>query len=394
MSLRGLFALALEVFLIIMALGSNIREFLISAVCLGGILLFSFVSVLWSVIFLRFTATSPSVVHTREDRVTLTLNVKGLLIFPTICKIKIRPPYNEKTEKTIPLYNAFILSVFKLNRKYDFTLELLHTGHWNLGIKFLRVCDVFGFFVSPLIFTSRKRFSEEISVLPKNHTIECLSKSFNAEKVFEGKSRQSFEIGESFDDSRFFRDGDPLRRIHWKQSAKTGKLFTRLYEKPKEPKTIILIDACTLETKGFCDDIYRETALCLAKHSANAKTQTVLYLLRDSGTWEFSLRDSDRLFALKNELADLEFKKDSLPLCSADIKKERFATANKLFIITSNPDSSVMDLTLGYDHDGVKASLVLAKSSRSSVRFTEDDSGHFAIIENPYEISKKVGKVL
>ena len=121
MSLRGLFALALEAFLIIMALGSNIREFLISAVCLGGILLFSFVSVLWSVIFLRFTATSPSVVHTREDRVTLTLNVKGLLIFPTICKIKISPPYNEKTEKTIPLYNAFILSVFKLNRKYDFT---------------------------------------------------------------------------------------------------------------------------------------------------------------------------------------------------------------------------------------------------------------------------------
>ena len=114
--------------------------------------------------------------------------------------------------------------------------------------------------------------------MPKSHPIEYLSKSFNADKVFEGTSQQSFEIGENFDDTRTFRDGDPLRRIHWKQSAKTGKLFTRLFEKPREPKTIILIDVYTLETKGVCDDIYRETALCLAKHSADSKTHTALYL--------------------------------------------------------------------------------------------------------------------
>ena len=394
MALRGLFALLLEVFLIIMSLGTNIREFLIAALCLGVILAFSLISVLWSVIFLRFTATTPPMVHNREDNITLTLNVKGLLLFPAICKIKIRPPYNEKTEKSIPLYNAFVLNVFKLNRKYEFTMDLFHTGHWDLGIKYLRVCDVFGFFISPLIFTRKKSFSEEISVLPKSHPIEYLSKSFNADKVFEGTSQQSFEIGENFDDTRTFRDGDPLRRIHWKQSAKTGKLFTRLFEKPREPKTIILIDVYTLETKGVCDDIYRETALCLAKHSADSKTQTALYLLRDRGNWEFTLQDSDQLFDLKNELADLEFKKDNSLLCAADIKQEKYAEANKLFIITSNPESSVMDLTLGNENSDVQASLVLAKSPRHSTQFTEDDSGRFVIIEDPYEISKKVGKVL
>lgn len=41
MSLRGLFALVLEAFLLIMALGTDIREFLIVAVCLGGLLVFS-----------------------------------------------------------------------------------------------------------------------------------------------------------------------------------------------------------------------------------------------------------------------------------------------------------------------------------------------------------------
>ena len=393
MSLRGLFALTLEAFLIIMALGSNIREFLISAVCLGGILLFSFVSVLWSVIFLRFTATSPSVVHTREDRVTLTLNVKGLLIFPTICKIKIRPPYNEKTEKTIPLYNAFILSVFKLNRKYDFTLELLHTGHWNLGIKFLRVCDVFGFFVSPLIFTSRKRFSEEISVMPKSHLVDSFSKSFNAEKVYEGTSNQSYEMGETFDDSRLYRDGDPLRRIHWKQSAKTGKLHTRLFEKPRDPKTVILVDACTLETKGFYDDIYRETVFCLAEHSAKFNTKTVIRLMRGGAPWEFTLQDSDLIPNLRTELSDLQFKKSCSPLTVRDIKKDRFAMTDKIFVITSNPDSSVVNTVLDSNVGSVKTVLIVANSSHSSVRIAEE-SDRLAVVENPCEISKKVGKVI
>ena len=393
MSLRGLFALVLEAFLLIMALGTDIREFLIAAVCLGGLLVFSFVSVLWAVVFLRFTATTPQVPHIRENSVTVTLNVKGLQILPVLCKIKIQPPYNEKTEKTIPLYNAFVLSVFKLNRKYDFTLELLHTGHWNLGIKFLRVCDVFGFFVSPLIFTSRKRFSEEISVMPQSHIIESFSKSFNAEKVYEGTSRQSYETGETFDDSRLYRDGDPLRRIHWKQSAKTGKLFTRLFEKPREPKTVILLDACTLETKDFCDDIYREATFCLAEHSALSGAQTVIHLMRGSSPWEFPLQDDELLPNLRKNLADLQFKKSRSVLAGGDIKKERFPLTDKLFIITSNPDSSVVNMALD-SKDGVKTVLIIAKGSHSSVRFTEEESDSLVIIEHPNEIPKKVGNIL
>ena len=393
MSLRGLFALVLEAFLLIMALGTDIREFLIAAVCLGGLLVFSFVSVLWSVVFLRFTATTPQVPHIRENSITITLNVKGLQILPVICKIKIQPPYNEKTEQSIPLYNAFVLNVFKLNRKYNFTLELMHTGHWNLGIKFLRICDVFGFFVSPLIFTRKKSFSEEISVMPQSHPVESFSKTFNAEKVYEGTSSQCYEIGETFDDSRLYRDGDPLRRIHWKQSAKTGKLYTRLFEKPREPKTVILIDACTLETKGFCDDIYREVAFCLAEHSAGYNAQTVVQLMRGAHRWEFSLQDNELIPRLRRELADLQFKKSLSPLVSGDIKKERFAFTDKLFIITSNPDSSVINMAQD-SHGGIKTALITAKSPHSSARLAAEESDCFVIIEKPYEIPRKVGKII
>ena len=393
MSLRGLFALVLEAFLLIMALGTDIREFLIAAVCLGGLLVLSFVSVLWAVVFLRFTATTPHTQHVRTNTITITLNVKGLQILPVLCKIKIQPPYNEKTEQSAPLYNAFILNVFKLNRKYDFTLELLHPGHWNLGIKLLRVCDVFGFFVSPLIFTSRKRISEEISVMPKSHTIESFSKSFNAEKVYEGTSRQSYEMGETFDDSRLYRDGDPLRRIHWKQSAKTGKLYTRLFEKPREPKTVVLIDACTAETKDYCDDIYREVAFCLAEYSAKFNAQTVIHLMRGAAPWEFSLQDTELLPKLRNDLSDLQFKKTLSPLAGGDIKRDQFALTDKLYIVTSNPDSSVISMAEN-SRGSVKTALIIAKGSRSSVRYTAEESDSLAIIENPCEIPEKVGNIL
>ena len=66
---------------------------------------------------------------------------------------------------------------------------------------------------------------------------------------------------------------------------------------------------------------------------------------------------------------------------------------DKIFVITSNPDSSVVNTALDSNVGSVKTVLIVANSSHSSVRIAEE-SDRLAVVENPCEISKKVGKVI
>ena len=124
MTLRGFFTLVFELFLLIMALGTDIREFLIVAVCIGGLWCYSFISVLLAIITLKFSSKTDTNGLYRGEKMIYTLEIKGVLLLPIIGKIKVLAADNgDITDKAL-LRNSFLISWgFRLKRNYRFNMR-------------------------------------------------------------------------------------------------------------------------------------------------------------------------------------------------------------------------------------------------------------------------------
>src|SRR5205807_1005094 len=71
-------------------------------------------------------------------------------------------------------------------------------------------------------------------------------------------TQRMFEDRERFAGVRPYEPGDPLNRVHWKLSAHTGMLHTKLFEPTRSARVELALDLATGEP--FWDSIYPEIA--------------------------------------------------------------------------------------------------------------------------------------
>ena len=138
-----------------------------------------------------------------------------------------------------------------------------HVGAMFPGVDSYVVSDVFGFF---------KREHEppmdgmELLVLPVPFDVEPLT--FAAGDMGVETMKRAMEDPSSPSDIRAWQQGDPLKRIHWKTSARKRELMVRQFEEPALPDALVLLDTSPPHlTEGwpedkrpFLKDAIRETA--------------------------------------------------------------------------------------------------------------------------------------
>jgi len=128
-------------------------------------------------------------------------------------------------------------------RAWRFTLTAIERGHFQVGPTSLKSADLFG------IFPGQKEFAstEYITVYPKVFGLEDLG--FPADRPF-GEIRGGSPV---FEDPlrvaglREYRPGDPLRRIDWKATARTGDLTSRVYEPSATRQLYLCLNIDTME---------------------------------------------------------------------------------------------------------------------------------------------------
>ncbi|HEY5561846.1 MAG TPA: DUF58 domain-containing protein [Clostridiaceae bacterium] len=111
-------------------------------------------------------------------------------------------------------------------------------GIYDFGAIKLRVKDMFYLFDSNLVFQSK----DEIKVYPILYDIHILTSKKNSsfQKLIENKN--GLENPVSTRDLRNYRDGDSLKRIHWKASAKHSELFVRNFDVVSGQESLIILD--------------------------------------------------------------------------------------------------------------------------------------------------------
>jgi len=123
-------------------------------------------------------------------------------------------------------------------RELSYPLRSDLRGKFEIGPLQIRVADSFGLVELGRSLTGRTTFVVTPRVVPLSRTV--ISRSWAGEG--DGRSRLASTAGEDDVIPRAYRDGDELRRVHWRSTARYGELMVRREEQRWRNKATVLLD--------------------------------------------------------------------------------------------------------------------------------------------------------
>lgn len=275
-----------------------------------GILLLCLALDLWTVRGFSYVQTVDREEFTKGEMLTLHLRIQNDMPYPfTMMRVHVSAISSQDD-----VSYSFALPA---HGQIEFSPRFLcaFSGRSEVGMSRVEIEDVFG--LTHINFNMlrlpyyRKR---PVLVYPRVHEIALLASYQPDEKNFTGTSLNLTGAGDNFAGVREYREGDAQKRIHWKTSARTQKLYTRIYEHAAETHCLISIDpylyGVTGERARLCADMLCEAAATIAYH-ALAGGHTVVLRRADApanAVLGGGLRDFTRLHRY---LALLEFTSES-----------------------------------------------------------------------------------
>jgi len=131
-------------------------------------------------------------------------------------------------------------------RDVGYTVRSDVRGRFALGPLTLRVTDPFG-----LVELSRSFKSQDILlVTPQVHQLAPARLGGEWASTGESRPRSAVADGEEDVTVREYRDGDDLRRVHWRSSARRGELMVRREEQPWQSRATVILDTRRIGHRG------------------------------------------------------------------------------------------------------------------------------------------------
>ncbi|HEY0237779.1 MAG TPA: DUF58 domain-containing protein [Friedmanniella sp.] len=112
-------------------------------------------------------------------------------------------------------------------------------GHYRTGPLMVRTTDPFGLVRLDRTFTA----TSEVVVTPQVFDLSRAAGGGSGGSAGEARPRRIGVLGADDVLVREYRQGDDVRRIHWRSTARSGELMVRREEQALDPSTTVLLDA-------------------------------------------------------------------------------------------------------------------------------------------------------
>jgi len=231
----------------------------------------------------------------------------------------------------------------KLGASGSFVSPALPRGVFAIRSAELEAGDVFGFTESPRKVTG----SFEVVVWPRwaERTERVGGSGGDGDRAL--RPRPARQFGYDLHGIREHQDGESLRRVDWKSSARTGRLMVReLEDASRVERTIVVdLDAATGAQAGqeaCLDQLLRATATAV-RSAVEDRQQASLVLLGASSRRLTLDGSAPSWFAAMDALAVVRADR-ALPLASVLARDRRLVSGGALTIITASAASDLVAL--------------------------------------------------
>jgi uncharacterized protein (DUF58 family) len=119
-------------------------------------------------------------------------------------------------------------------------------GRYEVGPLVVRLTDPFGLCELVRSFPSVDR----LTVIPEVVSLPTIRLAGEYTGTGDSRARSVAVHGEDDAATREYRHGDDLRRVHWRSTARVGKLMVRREEQPWESRATVVLDARAFAHRG------------------------------------------------------------------------------------------------------------------------------------------------
>ena len=266
-------------FLLVCALSMGNRTYLLLALLIVIAWLLAYLSVRMAEKTVRVSHGLTNTRVNRGENVAMQVSVSHRSLLPIApVKLKMRATSNTPSG---------VLHLAELGRRtqkvaYQFAAE--HIGAMIPGVESFTVSDVFGFFKKEHVPDNS---TGELLVLPVPFEVEPLT--FAPGDMGVETMKRAMEDPSSPSDFRAYQNGDPLKRIHWKMSARKQEIMIRQFEEPALPDALVLMDTSPPQLPpdidpmkvGFLQDAVLETAASVVSCQISHENPVRLPLVGD-----------------------------------------------------------------------------------------------------------------
>ena len=290
----------------------------------------------------------------RGDVVSMEISVSHKSILP-IAPVALRMRATSNT----PAGTIHLTQLGKRRQRVVHKFAADHVGAMFPGVDSYLVSDVFGFFKRE---HKPDLKGQELLVLPVPFDVEPLT--FAAGDMGVETMKRAMEDPSSPSDFRAYQQGDPLKRIHWKMSARKREIIVRQFEEPALPDALVLLDTSPPhvsqgvppENAPFLQDALLETAASVVACQIRQDNPVRMPLVGDR-PMEYSSRMG--LAVLLDELARCTFNETErfervLMMQMGELRK-----TGAVVIITTRLTSALADLIVRMKRMGPNVRLYL-----------------------------------
>ena len=219
--------------LMLAALSTGAQVYYALAMMMMAVLALALVSVTWTMLTLRVGIKGLSRQVERGDTLAVALSVWYACPLPVSeIRIVIAAPASgrkpqELTVATVPF----------VQRNYRHVINCPHRGDFEAGVVRLTVTDMFGLFV---LSRRESRKLVKVEVRPKiTNTAPLILKPVEAgpESILRAADDTASPV-----DIRKWQDGDELRRVHWKLTARKREVLVKVFEASGKPDMLVIPD--------------------------------------------------------------------------------------------------------------------------------------------------------
>lgn len=260
MNARSLVFLLCGLTLLIVALSTGAAIYYLLLFAMLMMLALGALSVAMALITVKVSMDAPKRKLTRGSGAPMSVRVRYASPLPVRSfQLVLLVPEDERAEETMELS----LSPF-IEKQFDYELPCPHRGVFHVGIKSVRVTDVFQLFSFSRLIRNKQSLIEvrpRVTRLPAMELRSGDSEPTTITRMTEDTASPS--------DVRNYLQGDPLKKIHWKLSVRKRELLVRNYEESSRPDTLILTDLSPLTSMRSqaltVQDMITETAASIAR---------------------------------------------------------------------------------------------------------------------------------
>jgi uncharacterized protein (DUF58 family) len=250
------------------------------------------------------------------------------------------------------------------SRELTYSLRSDLRGKFEVGPLQLRVADSFGLVEISRSFSGRTQFVVTPRVYPLSRTM--ISRTWAGEG--DGRSRLTATAGEDDVIPRAYRDGDDLRRVHWRSTARYGELMVRREEQRWRNRATLLLDSRTTAHLGSGPSSSFEVAV-------SAAASVGVHLAQEGLTGQLITHEGAKLgggVAFEDMLLDAlaVIKPSRVQDLSGGIKELRIANAGVIIAVMGRlTEAEARHLAVCRDEGSQAIAMLLAVSTWADPRW-------------------------